>query len=585
MRTFYAVVLSAFLGNTGCGGGDDEPPPAQDAGAVPDGPVADAPVADGPVADGPVADAPAADAPGADAPTAAPSPTVLATVPADGDTNVDTGMAIAVSFDQPVAAGEPAGAIQLLDELGQPVAGTVEVDGDTLRFVPSVDLALLGHYTAVVNTTVADLDGNPLAREHRFQFQVRSGAWEPTGTLIEDHYGHPQTPDVAMDPVGNVIAVWSQTGSPYSIWANHYDARTRRWQTAQLLECDDTGDALLPRIGMDASGDAMVVWQQSDGTRTHVWASRYDGVGWEDPVRLDVSQTGNARAPRVAVNAAGTAVVVWQQFEGTTAQAWFNRYEEGAGWSGAEPVYVFGAPATVSASQGPLVGIDSQGDALVFLLSAGFSLRGVPHSADSGWGEAEDVLFGPIDDLTLVMNPAGTALGLWNHQQPSRILAWRRESDGRTRINELMAVSEEDRGNVDMGDVAMNPSGDSVAVWFQHSPWPPQVWAGSYSVATETWGEPEGLLPYEASDFENAQVGMDPRGSAHVSWTAGDGNERVLMVTRRAGQSPFSETQVHPGIDDAQLAVNPQGKAVLIRSVRTSTGSGTRIDLDAVLFR
>lgn len=583
MRTLCAVVLSALLGNAGCGG-DDEPPPAQDGGSVPDAPVADGSVADAPVVDGSVADAPGADAPGADAPAAAPSPAVLATVPADGDTNVDTSMAIAVSFDQPVAAGDPAGAIRLLDEFGQPVAGSAEVDGDTLRFVPADDLALLGSYTAVVSTTITDLDGNPLAREHRFEFQVRSGAWEPTGTLIEDHYGHPQTPDVAMDPVGNVIAVWAQSGSPYSIYANHYDARTRRWQTAQSIECDDTGDALAPRIGMAASGDAMVVWQQSDGTRTHVWASRYDGVGWEDPVRLDVSQTGNARAPRVAVNAAGTAVVAWQQVEGTTAQAWFNRYEEGAGWSGAEPVYVFGEPATIIGSDLE-IGIDSQGNARVLLYDDSFYVQVVPHLAASGWGEADEVIRGPMEDFTLAVNPAGTTLGLWVHAQPSRIQAWRREPDGRTRFDVLMSVSEEERGNVQMGDVAVNPAGDSVAVWFQNSPLPYQVWAGSYSVATQTWGEPQGLLPYEASFFGSAQVGMDPRGSAHASWTVGTGSEKVLMVTRRAGHGPFSEAQVYPGIDDAQLAVNAQGKAVLIRAVRTSTGSGTRVDLDAVLFR
>ena len=41
----------------------------------------------------------------------------------------------------------------------------------------------------------------------------------------------------------------------------------RAWGTHALIETDDEGDALDPRIAFDASGNALAVWGQDDRTR------------------------------------------------------------------------------------------------------------------------------------------------------------------------------------------------------------------------------------------------------------------------------------------------------------------------------
>jgi hypothetical protein len=358
------------------------------------------------------------------------------------------------------------------------VPGTVEVEGDVIRFVPADDLALLGSYTAVVTPAVTDLAGNPLAGEHRFQLLVRDGAWDPTGTPIENDDGEARTPDVAMDPRGNVTVVWSQYGPPFNIWANRYDAGTGLRETAQLIEHDDAGDALAPRVAIDAAGNAIAVWQQSDGTHTHVWASRHGGTCWDAPVRLDTSDTADAQAPRIAMNAGGAAIVVWRHAEGTTRQAWINRFDVGSGWSGAEPVQIFGQPASIIVADDPVVGIDAQGNAIVLVLDRQFNLRAVPYLAASGWGEAETPIRGPVDGVDLAMAPTGYALALWHFPQPSRIHAWSRQPDGESRIDLLMLAEESEFGQLRTGDVAVNPAGNGIALWIQDSPGPRQVWAG-----------------------------------------------------------------------------------------------------------
>ena len=45
--------------------------------------------------------------------------------------------------------------------------------------------------------------------------------------------------------------------------------------TPQLIETNDAGDALAPRIAYGADGNAIAVWKQSDGTHFSIWANRF----------------------------------------------------------------------------------------------------------------------------------------------------------------------------------------------------------------------------------------------------------------------------------------------------------------------
>jgi hypothetical protein len=77
---------------------------------------------------------------------------------------------------------------------------------------------------------------------------------------------------------------------------------------------------------------------------------------------------------------------------------------------------------------------------------------------------------------------------------------------------------------------------------------------------------------------------MDPRGHAHASWIASDGNDyQVLGTARRVAPGGFSASILFEHVENASLAVNAQGKAVLIRAVQSCDGA--HIDLDAVFFR
>jgi hypothetical protein len=161
------------------------------------------------------------------------------------------------------------------------------------------------------------------------------GAWG-TAVLIETESGTADYPQVAVDAVGNAVAVWGQwDGTRWNIWANRYEAGTG-WGSAVLIETDNSGNAVHPQIAVDVAGNAVAVWYQSDGTWENIWANRYEaGTGWGSAVLIETDDSGSASGAQVAVDGAGNAVAVWDQLDGTRYNIWANRYEAGTGWGSA----------------------------------------------------------------------------------------------------------------------------------------------------------------------------------------------------------------------------------------------------------
>jgi len=85
---------------------------------------------------------------------------------------------------------------------------------------------------------------------------------------------------------------------------------------------------------MDANGNAMVAWSQSDGTRTNAWASRYvAGTGWGTATLIETDNAGDVSIPSIALNASGHAAAVWHQSDGARTNIWANHYSAGTGWA------------------------------------------------------------------------------------------------------------------------------------------------------------------------------------------------------------------------------------------------------------
>jgi hypothetical protein len=149
-------------------------------------------------------------------------------------------------------------------------------------------------------------------------FRADSGWAQPQ--RLDSQPANCQDVRVAADAMGGAQFVWSQDfGGRAAIWSNHY-ARASGWGTATALTTG--GEALEPAIAVDAVGNALAAWKQDRGDANHpAYASRrLAGGTWSTPVRLEPGTDATVdAAPVIAMDASGSAIVLWSQFDPVSA--------------------------------------------------------------------------------------------------------------------------------------------------------------------------------------------------------------------------------------------------------------------------
>jgi VCBS repeat-containing protein len=137
------------------------------------------------------------------------------------------------------------------------------------------------HQLAIDNngnvTIIWMADRSPPIPDHLFSIRYNSntGVW---GTVQQvDQYGMGnQYPALAVDTLGNVIAVW-HSPNKYSVWANKYDIDTQTWGVPKLLENDDSGLAGDAQIVIGSDDVGVVVWRQEFGNNVYdIFSTRLD---------------------------------------------------------------------------------------------------------------------------------------------------------------------------------------------------------------------------------------------------------------------------------------------------------------------
>lgn len=164
-----------------------------------------------------------------------------------------------------------------------------------------------------------------------------NGVWSP----FQDIGSGNNFPKAAYSLSGKAAAAWML--SPNSLYVNSFDGTS--WLTATLL---DNQLQSAPDLGIDASGNAIVIWQSS--ATDDIKVSRSDGTVFAAPFTLSTG-SGNG-IPRIAVAPDGTAVAIWSDGSGDIQFRVFN----GTTWDPA---------VTLGPGSSPAISMDSVGNAII----------------------------------------------------------------------------------------------------------------------------------------------------------------------------------------------------------------------------
>jgi hypothetical protein len=394
--------------------------------------------------------------------------------------------------------------------------------------------------------------------------------WGSAVALESNAAGSALSPAVAFDAAGNGFAVWYQSdGARSSIWASVYAPATG-WGAPALLETDDAGDAVLPQVAASASGDAFAVWRQSDADRANIWAARYAaGAGWQNATLLEADDRGWAQAPRVAADAAGNAVAVWSQGDGNYSSIFAARYAGGVGWEA--PALLEGADGD---AQDPAVALDASGAgtavwsqfdgtrnnvwAARLAPGAGWGTPVLLERSDTGWALAPKVAAGSTGD----------ALAVWQQSDGVRTNVWGARYQAGLGWGAPELVERSDSGDALRAEVAVDGAGNGVAVWHQFAGARFGVFGNRY-VGGAGWGSPAALDGGAGGDAVLPDVAVDPSGNAVAAWYQYDGTRNNVWAARFVpgagwGAPSLLESSDAGNAADPAVAVDAGGNATAV---------------------
>jgi hypothetical protein len=243
-----------------------------------------------------------------------------------------------------------------------------------------------GRAVALWGSTV----GCPAACAYILQASVRpsGGSWGAPVTLSTELNWGAGGIALGMDGSGNAIAAWVG----FYADASHYvvlPAGSSSWGPARTLSTYVQGHARNLSLAVSPDGNAVVAYATDHDA---IWAvSGTVSGGFSAPVFVAAGDYGKNSAPKVALDDAGQASLVWSEAGGTEAAT----RSPGGAWSA----------VTVLASQSSnsvATAVDGAGNAI-----AVFGSSSSWHLAGGSWGSAAALPSGSAGGL-VVADPAGT---------------------------------------------------------------------------------------------------------------------------------------------------------------------------------
>ncbi len=366
------------------------------------------------------------------------------------------------------------------------------------------------------------------------------------------------------------------------------------WIGPESLSGTESETVESPQIGLDAAGNATVIWQaeKTGSVRRAKYTDRSIGGEWNAPEYLvseDQSLLGDYVVnPDLAVDAEGNAVALWLSDSGPFSRVVETHRDVGGEWSelallskvrDIEDTNKLNPRITVAGGNAVATWrrMRPADDPL-----GGSEIWARIRADGESWGDARE-LSGSLtaSDQQAVVNDAGDAVVVWVRYK---------DADATVRVSTYSTDRGWSRFDVSLSpnagvmayapDVTIDEAGNAVVVWKQFDP-TDGSWhiKSSYRPAgadagypSGGWGEPVDILSGGLS-VRDLKIEVEGDGNAVAVWSQLDGgslkNRNTYAVTRKDDEE-WGEPTVVAIVDrndvspSPQLAVNAAGDAMVV---------------------
>jgi hypothetical protein len=151
-----------------------------------------------------------------------------------------------------------------------------------------------------------------------YQRYNSSGIAQGVNTKVNDDAGiaGQYSSSIAMDRNGNFVIVWVDTrnGDYWDIYSQRYNSSgIANGVNTKVNDDAETAHQDSPSIGMDLSGNFVVVWLDWRNGYQDIYSQRYNSIGVAQGVNTKVNDDAGAdqRDPSIAMDGSGNFVIVW----------------------------------------------------------------------------------------------------------------------------------------------------------------------------------------------------------------------------------------------------------------------------------
>jgi hypothetical protein len=400
-----------------------------------------------------------------------------------------------------------------------PQAGASELKPDTISPAhrSGSEPQLVSDGSGDVVAVWRDVDDN--AESIRAAFRPRYGGFDDSETISVPALAA-ESPRVAMDRLGNAVAVWhvSTTGRDSLVQAAVRPAGGA-WSAPQVVS-----DPSEPAFGADVSiqADRMTVaWVARDQYRPVIQtATRTMTDPWTPPVTIS-GPVGGAYAPTVAMDDKGGAVAAWQWWDGSYRRIEAAVRSSDGAWTKPEELSAPGHTATA-----PIVAMDAAGNAVAaWIRSNGIApaAQTATRSAGGAWSLPRNLSRRGRNaaSLDLAMNRRGDAVVSWV-QAGGLKTAFR--APGETKWTRIPITAS--WGGLG-AHIALDEEGDATIVWDDGY----EV-SATYKPEGEPWQDDYLLTGYGDEDegYWSSVVTAQSRNNALAAWVVGGANDDMINV-------------------------------------------------------
>jgi len=402
------------------------------------------------------------------------------------------------------------------------------------------------------------------------------GSWKSASTLVADA----RYPLISTDGNGNMTTIWEQSDGIYSAY---FDIHLG-WRPPQKIMDRTTPFFRFSDIhlAVNAKGDAVVAWIRDDFPNFFIQTVKYTtGSGWSTPQQLTPPNT--VFSITVALDANSNAMIAWTgwDFPVTRRNVFASRSSQFSEWDAPQPI-----GTNIWDAQYPRIAIDSAGNAFVLWVEGEFSSNNVyvnRYTVNSGWSTPQQIAtnISYSAKTNIAFDKTGNAMAVWGQNDStngSHIYSCRYVAG-----NGWGSAGIIDSNTLDSMEPALtvDSSGSFRAVWVQFTGTSYDIYS-SRSLTSNVWESPQ--LIGTGSNASAPRVAADDLGNVFAAWQQYDpnvvytGDDKVYANRFIAGKGWGSQKQLKNTLGSAEvpgLAVDPQGHATVIWAQSSVTLPGS----------